>query len=72
MLGCGLKHIRKVKTLPFLPETCSCDSAVWNSRFRANIYRFNQIMKETGMTQREVALKIFLPPYREKVETRFE
>lgn len=72
ILGAGLKIMNALK--PFIQEECpdleiSCDSGSWNSRFGSRINEFNAIMQANGWTQRETALKYYLPRYREEIES---
>ncbi len=70
LLGAGLKIMRILRTLLCydLPEI-SCDSGSWNGRFSSRINEFNAIMQANGWTQRETALRHYLPRYREEIES---
>jgi hypothetical protein len=53
------------------PQVDSSDSGSWNGRFGTRIEMCNRLMREKGMTQRQVALHEFLPAYRESVFNAF-
>jgi hypothetical protein len=68
LFGCSLKQLKQAVSTPeFKLE--SIDTGSWNGRFSSGIDVFNAIMKERNMTQRQVALEVYLPKYIGKVNT---
>ena len=60
LFGATLVQLRQATRQVF-----SCDNGSWNGRFGPSIDAFNAIMKATGKTQKQVALEIILPRYRQ-------